>query len=209
MIEGIDCSQWSGNLDFEAIAKGCAFVYHQATDGAGTVDKMLMLRANALRGVGMADRIGSYHFLRVRHGHRQDADEQAKEFMDARANAGCPLPPWLDVELGPAGSSNRAATHDEVRAAVELFVSTWDRCLGGPLCGYSSPGEMHAMGLDYIDAFTALPLALAEYTGAAKPSLPQPFKSWAFWQYAGNVHALGGLVDRVRFSGTVDDLLAI
>ncbi|HEY1956064.1 MAG TPA: GH25 family lysozyme [Polyangiaceae bacterium] len=207
MIEGIDVSGWSGNLDLEAIAGSKAFVYHQATDGVGTVDKMLIPRTNALRGVGMGNVIGVYHFLRVRHGMKQDADEQCKQHLDARANAGGVLPTWLDVELGEPNSSNRAATHDEVRAAVELFVETWQRCLGGALVGYSSPGEMAVMGLDKVDAFTSLPLALAEYNGGKPPTLPAPYTAWLFHQWAGDVQAYRGIVDCVRFNGTIDDLL--
>ena len=209
MIEGLDCSCYSGNLDLEAIASSKSFVYLQTTDGVGTVDRQLLPRANGFRAVGMGKVIGGYHYLRVRHGMKQDADEQCKQHLDARANAGCVLPSWLDVELGAPGSSNRAATHDEVRAAVELFIDTWERCLGGALCGYSSPGEMHVMGLDQVDAFTALPLALAEYNGGKPPTLPVPYTSWAFHQWAGNVQAYRGIVDCVRFNGTVDDLLTM
>lgn len=216
MIEGIDVSGWSGNLDLDAIAQSCAFVFHQATDGVGTMDKMLLPRTNALRGVGMGKVLGAYHFLRVRHGMRQDADEQCKQFLDARANAGCPLPGMLDVELGEPGSSNRAATHDEVRAAVELYIETNDKCLGGPLFGYSSHGERLVMGLDKVDAFNALMPAVAEYvlppgqapaTPTHGPKLPAPLTTWSLWQYAGNVPRFGGVVDLLLFNGSIDDLL--
>lgn len=218
MIEGIDVSGWSGNLRLEEIAAECAFVYHQATDGVGTVDKMLLPRTNALRGVGMGKVLGAYHFLRVRHGMRQDADEQCKQFLDARAKAGCPLPGLFDVELGEIHSSNRAATKDEVRAAVELFLETNDKCLGGPLFGYTSPGEGDVMGTFSVDAFTAMPLVLAEYVlppGQAPavpptaPKLPAPYTNWAGWQYAGNVPRYGGIVDLLLFNGTIDDLLSM
>ncbi|HEY1956667.1 MAG TPA: GH25 family lysozyme [Polyangiaceae bacterium] len=216
--QGIDVSGWSGNLDLDKIAAECAFVFMQATDGVGTIDKMLMPRSNALRGVGMGKVLGCYHFLRVRHGMKQDADEQCKQFLDARANAGCPLPAMLDIELGEPGSSNRAATHDEVRAALELFIETNDKCLGGELFGYTSPGEGKVMGSYLVDAFTALRPAIAEYvlapghapaTPPLAPKLPAPYTDWSLWQWAGNVMRFGGVVDLLAFNGTIDDLIAM
>lgn len=233
-VDGIDASGWSGHLDYEKIAQELGFVYLQATDGVGTVDNSLLARANALRAAGMSDRIGVYHFLEVRIDRAQDAEEQCKEFLEARAKAGTPLVPWLDVELrslpkaaqiileqralvtpsDPDVMKIRAA----VRAAVDGFVDAWARLLGQTLCGYSSPGEMALLGLAEVDSFTALPLALAEYalppgqapaTPPTSPKLPAPYTSWAFHQYAGNVAAYGGEVDRVRFNGTLTDLLAI
>lgn len=209
MIEGIDVSGWSGNLHYDQIAAACAFVYHQATDGVGTVDKMLMPRTNALRGLGLGSALGAYHFLRVRHGMKQDADEQCKQFMDARANAGCTLAPWLDVELGEERSSNRAATHDEVRAAVELFLETWDASTSSTLMVYSSPGEMSVMGVALVPSIEKRPLALAEYTSKPFIIAPQPWSKWTMWQWDGNASAFGGVVDRVRFDGTIDDLQAM
>lgn len=215
MIHGVDLSGNVQSIDMGALAASEDFFYHQATDGVGTVDKMLMVRANEIRAAGKGDAFGCYHFLRVRHGHAQDADEQCKQFLDARMRAGCTLPPWFDVELGEEHSSNRAATHDEVRAAVELFLETWEQSLGGALFGYSSPGEMNIMGLDKVDAFTSLPLALAEYvlppgqapaTPPMSPKLPAPYTSWSFWQYGGDVPRYSGIVDLVLFNGTLAQL---
>src|SRR3954465_10260015 len=123
-LQGIDISAPLG--DYAAVARECGFVYIKATDGVGSPNRHLLPITNALRAVGMGRVLGAYHFLRVRHGMKQDADEQARQFMDARANAACPLPPWLDIELGEEGNhNNRMATHDEVREARDLFFETW------------------------------------------------------------------------------------
>ncbi len=215
ILEGCDVSYWSGNLDYDGIARDMVFLYHQATDGVGTVDGKILERTNALRSVGMGDVLGAYHFLRVRHGRAQDAKEQCKEFLDIRAKAGCMLPPWLDVELGEKNSSNRAATHDEVRAAVEDFWEQYEVETTSPsteLPLYTSPGEAQAMGIILIPNVGLRPLALAEYNGGAPPALPAPVLAvWPidkilFHQYQGNAFAYHGVIDRTRYFGTLDGL---
>lgn len=204
-----------GTFRYEAMALAWKFACIKVTDGVGSPNPCLMPHANALRG---SMPLSGYHFLRVRHGYAQDADEQCKQFMDGVANAGLVLPPWLDVELGEPGSSNRAATHDEVRAAVELFCETYEASWSTPLTIYSSPGEIQAMGIDLIANIAQHPLALAEYVLApgraptvppTSPKLPAPWTAWAYWQYAGDVPMFGGIVDLVSFNGSAEDLAAL
>lgn len=217
-VQGIDISSPLG--DYASVARECGFVYIKATDGVGSPSPHLLAIANALRAVGMGRVIGAYHFVRVRHAMKQDADEQCRQFMDARANASCPLPPWFDVELGEEGNhNNRVATHDEVRAARDLFLETWQASCSDPLPLYSSPGEIRAMGVDLIPGVESQPLALAAYVMApgyapavpvTSPSkLPAPWTSWMFCQWAGDILRYGGVVDLVAFNGTLDDLLAL
>lgn len=211
MIEGIDLSSFSGVINAAKVqAAGCAFVYLKATDGVGTIDGALMRNANAFRAAGMTDVIGAYHYLRVRHTHPQDADEQCKQFMDAATNAGAlMIPPWLDVET----NGNTQATKDEVRSAVELWLDTWDARNPDPatVCLYTSPGEAAMMGLTLMDDLSTRPLALAAYTQGNLGALPQPWTAWAFHQYAGNVAyaGVGYLADRIRYNGTLDQLKAM
>jgi GH25 family lysozyme M1 (1,4-beta-N-acetylmuramidase) len=220
-VQGIDASAFSGNLDWDAVARDCGFVCLKGTDGINDVDRTLLLRANNARRVGLGAAIVVYHFGHVRHGMKQDADEQAKQAMDAMAKAGG-SEMWLDIEMDSVSGGQhggiaktlldphadpdiKAALHDEVRAFAELFVVTWEQILGGPLVGYSSPGEMATLGLDQVSAFTSLPLALAEYIappGTANvnvpthaPKLPTPYTSWRYWQYGGNCPRYGGNVD--------------
>jgi GH25 family lysozyme M1 (1,4-beta-N-acetylmuramidase) len=209
MIEGIDVS--SAALNYTEVAAAKAFVFQKLTDGVGSPCAAALPHCNGLRAVGMGDVLGGYHFLRVRHGHAQDADEQCRQFMDARANAGCPLSPWLDVELGEPGSSNRAATHDEVKAAVMLWLETWEASCSDTVTIYSSPGEAAAMGLTLIDELARYPLALAAYNGGGStPAPPHPWTApYAYHQYLGDVPMFGGIVDQVRFFGTVDQLKAL
>jgi len=205
MLEGIDASSI---ISAQAtIAAGKAFAYLKATDGTGTLSKAMLPNANALRGEGLGEALGAYHFLRVRHGRAQDADEQCKEFMDARANAGCLLSPMLDIELDENGGSvsNKWATKDEVKAAVILWLDTWAASSSQTVIIYSSPGEANAMGLTLLDELAAYPLACADYE--ASVHVPAPWTGPpSFWQYDGNVPACGGIVDLLRFNGDLSQL---
>jgi GH25 family lysozyme M1 (1,4-beta-N-acetylmuramidase) len=203
MIEGIDVS--GGALDYEQVAAAKSFAYQKATDGVSMVSGQLITHCNGFRAAGMGDAIGVYHFLRVRHGRAQDADEQCKQFLDAQASAGAVLIPWLDIELGEPGSSNRAATKGEVKTAVLLFLETYEACTGTQrVAWYSSPGEALVLGLTLIDGLASYPLAVADYESV--PHIIQPATSYSFWQYLGDQGVFGGVVDLVRFNGTVDDL---
>lgn len=206
MIEGIDVS--SGTLRFGAVAAEKSFAFIKVSDGVGSLNRWLDVLSTGLRGAGMRA-LGGYHFLRVRHGRAQDADEQAREFVAHRIAAGVDvLPAILDVEFGEgldSPVSNRHATVDEIRAAVEQFIATFRSLTSDTLWGYSSPGEIGTMGLALIPAFAALPLVVADYEPTEH--VPHPFAAIA-WQYRGNVLAYGGCVDLIRYDGELADLLA-
>jgi len=200
-LEGFDAS--SGTLRFAEAAAQKSFAFLKVTDGVGSLNKWLDALSTGLRGAGMK-LLGGYHFLRVRHGRAQDADAQAREFV-AHRKAACvdALPAMLDVELGEPGCSNRTATREEIREAVELFIATYRELTDDGLWGYSSPGEIGVMGLALIPAFTELPLVVADYEAAEH--VPHPFTA-VMWQYRGDVLAFGGVIDLLRFNGCLDDL---
>jgi hypothetical protein len=195
--EGFDAS--SGPLRYEEAA-ALAFAFLKVTDGVGSLNRWLDVLSTGLRGAGMK-RLGGYHFLRIRHGRAQDADEQAREFVAHRvAHCVDSMPGLLDVELGETSSSNRIASRSETSEAISLFVDTYRTLTGDDLWGYSSPGEIGVMGLATIPAFTALPLIVADYE--AHEHDPLGFNVVG-WQYRGNVLAYGGCVDLIRLHGDV------
>lgn len=209
MLEGFDIS--GGTLRYAEAAAAKSFAFIKTTDGVRDVNRWLDAHATGLRGAGMRA-LGGYHFLRVRHGRAQDADEQARECAAARANAGVNvLPLLLDIELGEGPDkngvvpavSNRHATKAEVAEATNLFIDTWRAVSPDPLWGYSSPGEIGVMGLSFVPAFTALPLIVADYE--AVEHVPHPFTAIG-WQNRGNVLAFGGCIDLIRLDCTLEDL---
>lgn len=191
--EGFDAS--SGTLNYPEAAEKAAFAFIKVTDGVGSLNKWLDVLSTGLRGAGM-QRLGGYHFLRIRHGRAQDADEQAREFVAHRAaHSVDTMPALLDVELGESSSSNRIATRSETNEAISLFVDTYRTLTADDLWGYSSPGEIGVMGLAFVPAFTALPLIVADYEATEHD--PLGFNVIG-WQYRGNVLAYGGCVDLIR-----------
>lgn len=218
-IEGIDLS--GSNIDYAAVAASKVFVYQKLTDGVGSPCSAALPHCNGLRATGMVNVLGGYLFVRIRHGRAQDTDDQVKEFLDMREKCRCPLAPWFDLEasglaqgvqpvlLDPhADPKAKAVILDEIRAAVLLGLETWEACKGGSLVVYTSPGEASMMGLTQIDELGNYPLALAAYNGGYHvPAPPQPWTApYAFHQYNGDVSAFGGVVDEVRFFGTLEQL---
>jgi GH25 family lysozyme M1 (1,4-beta-N-acetylmuramidase) len=220
MTHGLDIS--SGSFDWPIIAAVEDFVYIKATDGVGSPNPELPTLVRQAQDAGVKV-IRLYHFARIRHGRPQDTDEQCKEFLDACAKYGLTDEPWFDVEAGGLASGCEAmlestdpsvvsAVKSEVAQAVDLWRKTWSACLGGAYDFYGSPGEMKLMGIGEIDGIGELPLALAAYLldpgqapsspPTAPASLPAPWSSWRFFQYAGDVTRYGGLVDLTVCNGS-------
>jgi hypothetical protein len=200
----------------DLVARGAQFAYHQLTDGVGTPNRAAVADCNGLRAAGLSN-LGGYLYLHARHGRAQDADEQVKEYLDLAANCGVTLPHWLDVE---SGEGNALATHDEVKAAVLGALDAFSRYApDDSVWIYTSPGEAVSLGVSLIDEVKAYPLVVAAYVVPVGKDAPEPTKLPAIpapWtsddvvmhQWAGNVPAFGGMIDRVRCLLTLDQLRA-
>lgn len=203
VLEGIDVSSRITAASLIKRMKLPDFVYFKATDGVGSPSATIVQSATDVRSIGIA-RTGAYHFLRVRHGRTQDAREQCREFLELRARAGCDaIEAWLDVEFGEVGSSNRSATHDEVRDAIVTFLDEWQAHTSDAIDIYSSDGEFHAMGIVKISGIEAYGLAKADYRTSATNAPIPPWTSTRFFQYRGTTpyEGVAGGADLTRCYG--------
>lgn len=199
MVEGIDISNAQpANIDWQAVkAVGITFMYAKASEGTHYVDPKFTHHVAGARAAGLL--AGAYHYLRVRPGQPQDADQQADGFCDAYLKAGCELLPMLDCE--PTG--NNGATPNEWLAAIRMFVAKVQQRLGCDPLLYTYPGFWGTLGraVETPD-MAALKLWIAHYTTAPQPIVPAPWKSWTAWQYAADAGVIGvvngvpGHVDR-------------
>lgn len=203
--EGIDVSAHQGTVDWQAVGTQVRFAFIKATEGVGYIDPRAYEHASGALAAGMD--VGAYHYLRVRHG-AQDAAEQARQFLMVHRKLGCTLLPALDVET----QSNEGRTFGEYLDAVRQFVAVVKSELGRAPLLYTYPGFWSGSAqlmcaTDLLDC----PLWIAHYTHG-QPTVPKPWTSALLWQYAagagviGRVNGVHGTVDRNRLFGVIDTI---
>lgn len=187
---GIDVSHYQGKIDWPRVkVAGIQFAYLKATDGTAWVDPMFDQNAEGCNLAGIP--FGAYHFFRP----DQDAVAQADHFWTIVGNL--PLPPALDLEVGPVTNSqviSFAGQLDKQASVVNIDRPPF------PLI-YCSP----AFAKEWLSGLSAFPLWLAEYGDA--PDTTQ-WDNWEFWQHTpnGQVDGISTAVDLDWFHGTLEDM---
>jgi len=199
-LEGIDVSKWQGEIDWDAVAgAGIQFAFIRATHGAEILDEWFDTNWRRAREVGIAR--GAYQFFEG----GDDPVEQADAFLSMLpALEPGDLPPVIDVE-SPDGNPGVAQYQDNVRTWLDRV----EAALGVPPIIYTGKyyWDDHLGG---TDEFQDHPLWDAWWSDSC-PDTPRGWSEWTFWQYSstGRVPGISGNVDRDRFDGTMDDLLAL
>ena len=175
MVKIIDVSGYQRAPDWSAIAAdGYVAAICKSGDGIGSPDRSLSAHVDGARAAGLA--IGTYHYLRIRHGRAQDAKAQAREACAAWLASRCELRLVVDVESG----GNEAASTPVWSEAVVVFVAECEAQTGHTPTIYTSRGEWR---LTALTALGRCPLWLACYGDVAVA--PAPWHSYDAWQYTG------------------------
>ena len=192
MIQSVDVSGWNVAVDWDRVAvAGYSVAWVKATDGIGSPDARYEQHARGAADAGLV--VGSYHYLRIRHGRPQDARAQVREYL-SRWHAYWHLRPVLDVESG----GNEAATSAEWSRAVLDAVDEVEREVGVSPVIYTSRGEWEGRGLGSLTSLDRCPLWLACY--ASRAVVPKPWREFALWQWTGDgsIPGVPGVFDLSR-----------
>ena len=196
----IDISHFNGSPDWTKVrAAGIQGVIHKATQGTTYVDSTFATAKKDVPASGLL--WGAYHFGT---GDSSGAN-QAQFFLDTvkpDAQTLCAI----DFESNPSGTAMTLAELLDWIAAVE-------KATGRPPVVYGGKSLLFGdIASSPEPALAKCPLWVAQYTSAAAPSAipPQVWKTWTLWQYteSGTVDGITGQVDRERFNGTADELVA-
>jgi GH25 family lysozyme M1 (1,4-beta-N-acetylmuramidase) len=215
LVEGIDVSHYEPNVDWAKVkAAGREFAFMKATEGTTYVDPSFTMHWANSKAAGVLR--GAYHF------HRVDSDPiaQADHFL---ATVGKLEPGdmiMLDVEDANHGGTASSITAN-VKACIEHIASKagqvpvlytgmwyWTGHMGTPT-GFSK----------YPMFIAAYPSAYSSFTNKTYcPTIPDDFKTWAFWQYSDGdptvtagiptMPGVGQSCDRDVFNGTLAELKA-
>ena len=191
-ISGIDVSHYQGQVNWNTAAKsGIQFAFIKATQGEGDVDPEFARNWTASAEAGVVR--GAYHFFMP----GEDAKSQAEHFLKTVGDYGQALPPALDIEVD---QDVPPATY---AAAIRTWVTVVEEALGcKPIIYTDRPFWNEHVNMN----FDGYPLWLADYT--AKPTLPDGWTQWVFWQHSdkGNVPGIVGNVDQNFFNGDTADV---
>jgi lysozyme len=134
--------------------------------------------------------------------------DQARIFIDAFSFAQLAdgdLPPVIDVEPDPDG--HRASPEDYLTAIGQWIDAIQKHFCRTPII-YTAPSFWNYLGSPA--QFSSLPLWIADYA-VSKPVIPQPWTTFAFWQYrqSAKVSGISKSVDLDLFSGDDSALNAL
>lgn len=179
MIQMLDVSAHNAPVNWAAVKlAGFTVAIVKASEGVSFRDSQVAAHCAGARAAGLW--IGTYHYLRVRHGKPQDARQQMREYSDIWREQACALRPIIDVESG----GNGQCTPDEWAQAVVDAVGELEAQTDASPIIYTSPGEWLGAHLGGLTALRRCPLWLASYGNAAHA--PAPWSTFAAWQYTGS-----------------------
>ncbi|MFT3771468.1 MAG: GH25 family lysozyme [Minicystis sp.] len=197
-LKGLDVSVYQGKVDWAKVkASGRSFAFARVSDGTSHLDTQFAANWAGIKAAGMVR--GAYQFFRP----SQDAVAQA-DLMVSKIGTLAPgdLPPVIDVEDDDGLSGTKVVN------AVRTWVDRVKAKTGVDPIIYSASGFWNA--LPNTAQFAGQTLWVANYTTQC-PSMPTPWKKWAFWQNSesGSVPGVTGHVDTDFFNGTLADLQAL
>ncbi|KRV49814.1 lysozyme [Wenjunlia vitaminophila] len=209
-VEGIDVSRWQGSINWTSVRNaGIQFAWIKATEGTSYKDPNFNTNYPNAYYAGVIR--GAYHFALP---NASSGTTQADYFA---SNGGgwsadnLTLPGVLDIESNPYGAQCYGLSTTQMRTWISDFYNRYKARTTRDVVIYTSPSWWNTCTGGWNGMATKSPLWVAHWTTASSPTLPTGFSVWTVWQYTstGSVSGISGNVDRDRFNGTRDRLLAL
>ncbi|MTJ55957.1 glycoside hydrolase family 25 protein [Anabaena sp. UHCC 0253] len=209
-VLGIDVSNHNPPINWQTVKNSkILFAIAKATEGATYQDPTFMRNWLGMKEVGIIR--GAYHFFRP----LKNPQEQVDNFISLVKFKPGDLPPVLDVEAWPekVGEQWKSITISQRIASVKAWLDKVEEETGKKPVIYTSPSFWEEY-MDNTQDFTDHPLWIAHYTSKAQPNVPANNwggKGYTFWQHteSGTVNGVSGKVDRNRFKGSLENLIAL
>lgn len=192
LLNGIDVSEWQGNIDFETVkASGIDTVYIKSSEGDNYIDPYFMSHYNNAKNNGF--NIGFYHFLTA--SSVSDANAQAKFFASVINGLSCDCKLAMDFEI-----FNDLSIQEINDISLE-FLSTVEELTGKEVVIYSD--AYNARNTFNDELASRYPIWVADY-GVSEPENGN-WSTWEGFQYTnqGLISGISGYVDRDYFSSDI------
>lgn len=190
--QGMDVSQWQGEIDFEAVrTSGVQVVYIRTGEGAEYVDAYFQSNYDKALAAGM--KIGFYHYVTA--STTAQAQQQAEFFYSLIRDKQTDCCPAMDFESFPG------LTDEEINRIGAAFMETLADRLGYAPAIYTD--SYNAASL-WDSSFSAYPLWVADY-GVTQPESTGPWTTWDGFQYTdrGQAPGVSGYVDMDYFKDSI------
>ncbi|WP_101257439.1 lysozyme [Streptomyces barkulensis] len=209
-VQGIDVSHWQGAINWTSVRNsGIQFAWIKATEGTSYKDSRFNTNYVAAYNAGVIR--GAYHFARpdVSGGSTQAAYFASNGGAWSRDNR--TLPGVLDIEHNPYGAMCYGLSTTQMRAWINDFYNTYKARTSRDVVIYTTAGWWNTCTGNWTGMYSKSPLWVAHWTSSETPTIPGGFPTWTVWQYTstGSVGGVSGNVDRNKFNGSRDRLLAL
>ena len=201
-VRGMDVSGWQGSVDWaRARARGARFAYVKATESTGYTNPSFRQQYNGSYAAGLIR--GAYHFALP---DRSSGTTQADFFVSHGGGwsaDGRTLPPLLDVEYNPYGSTCYGLTPTQMVSWIRSFSSRVKVRTGRYPAIYTTTNWWAQCTGNSSSFASTSPLFLARYA-SAPGTLPSGWARHTFWQYAdsgvlpGDQDVFNGSMTRLR-----------
>ncbi|MGA8114674.1 MAG: lysozyme [Actinocatenispora sp.] len=203
-VKGMDVSHYQGTVNWSSnYSKGARFAYIKATESTSYTDPQFNRNYTASRSAGFIR--GAYHFARPAS---SSGATQAKYFSNHGGGwsaDGKTLPPALDMEYNPSGSTCYGLSHASMVSWIKSFSNymhtRWHKY---PMIYTTFDWWNTCTGNSSAFAKTN-PFWIARYS-SSQPSAPAGTATWTIWQYASSGTFAG---DQDKFNGSMTRLKAL
>lgn len=209
-VQGVDVSHWQGSINWTSVRNaGIQFAWIKATEGTSYKDPRFNTNYPAAYHAGVIR--GAYHFATP---NTSAGSTQANFFASnggAWSRDNRTLPGVLDIEHNPYGSMCYGKSTTSMRAWITDFYNTYKARTGRDVVIYTTASWWNTCTGSWTGMYSKSPLWVAHWTSSETPTIPRGFPTWTVWQYTstGRVSGISGNVDRNKFNGSRDRLLAL
>ncbi|MDG9719703.1 lysozyme [Streptomyces sp. DH24] len=209
-VQGIDVSHWQGAINWTSVRNaGIQFAWIKATEGTSYKDDRFNTNYTNAYYAGVIR--GAYHFARP---NLSSGAVQANYFASnggAWSRDNLTLPGVLDIEHNPYGAMCYGLSTTQMRSWINDFYNTYKSRTSRDVVIYTTAGWWNTCTGNWTGMGDKSPLWAAHWTTNHSPTIPNGFPYWTVWQYTstGSVSGVSGNVDRNKFNGTRDRLLAL
>lgn len=193
IYEGIDVSEWQGDIDFNEVAEaGIEVVYIRVSEGTEYTDPYFRENYEKAKASGL--RTGFYHFLTATNA--KEAEEQARFFVSNIKGLEPECKLAMDFEVFNGLEVN------EINNVAIAFLSTVEQLSGKECVIYSD--AYNAREVFSKELANKYPIWVADYF-VEEPESNGKWDTWVGFQYTdrGRIKGINGNVDRDKFTGGI------
>ena len=193
LYNGIDVSEWQGEIDYVGVKNsGIDIVYIRSSEGNNYIDPYF--QDNYINAKEQGLKVGFYHFLTARS--EQEAREQAEFFVSVIGNTKPDCRLAMDFEVF------RDLGLDEINNIASTFLETVQNLSGKEMVIYSDAYNAKTVFSEELSE--KYPIWVANY-GVVEPENNGKWDSWVGFQYSdvGRINGIRGNVDRDLFTSGI------